>query len=270
MHIHITTLVENYVCGKKLKGEHGLSFFIDMGSHRLLFDTGASDLLLSNAEALGVDMSSVDFVLLSHGHNDHTGGLEAFFSVNKKAKIIAKREVLERKFNLRSEIGFPSLSPQIKDRFLFVDHFVEYIPGLFLVPQIDLTFEEDTHFKGFMIDKEGVKEQDQFNDELAVVLKTKKGHALLTACSHRGITNMVEQLKTHFNLLHLELILGGFHLRKSSNEVVNRVGDYLLENVQGSIGVCHCSGLDTYSLFKTKFGDQVFYNHTGKEIKLEL
>lgn len=269
MHIHITTLVENYVFGKGLKGEHGLSFFIDMGSHRFLFDTGASDLLLSNAKALGIDLSSVDFVILSHGHNDHTGGLEAFFSVNEKAKVVAKREVLERKFNLRSEIGLPSLSPQIMERFLFVDHFVEYVPGLFILPQIDLAFEEDTHFKGFFIEKEEGKRQDLFQDELAVVLQTKKGYALLTACSHRGITNMVEQLKTHFNLLHLELIVGGFHLRKSSREVIDRVSDYLLKNVEGSIGVCHCSGLEAYSLFKTKAEDQVFYNYTGKEIKLE-
>ncbi|NMA73612.1 MAG: MBL fold metallo-hydrolase [Bacteroidales bacterium] len=270
MHIHITTLVENYVSGKKLKGEHGLSFFIDMGPHRFLFDTGGSDLLLSNAETLGIDLSSVDFIILSHGHNDHTGGLEYFFSVNKKAKIIAKREVMERKFNLRTEIGLPALSSEILDRFIFVDRFVEYIPGLFIVPQIDLVFEEDTHFKGFFIEKRGEREQDLFDDELAVVLKTKKGYALLTACSHRGITNMVEQLKTHFNLLHLELILGGFHLRRSPKEVVDRVSDYLLENVKGSIGVCHCSGIDTYSLFKTKFADRVFYNYTGKEIKLEL
>ena len=75
MSIKITTLVENSVYGKGLQGEHGLSLLVDTGEHRLLFDTGASDLFIRNARILGIDLKEVDFLVLSHGHRDHTGGL---------------------------------------------------------------------------------------------------------------------------------------------------------------------------------------------------
>ena len=78
MSIKITTLVENSVYGKGLQGEHGLSLLVDTGEHRLLFDTGASDLFIRNARILGIDLKEVDFLVLSHGHRDHTGGLHHF------------------------------------------------------------------------------------------------------------------------------------------------------------------------------------------------
>ena len=270
MHITITTLVDNCVYGKNLKGEHGLSLFVDTGTHRFLFDTGASNLLLANAQTLGIDLSTVDFVILSHGHRDHTGGLEAFLTLNTKARVLAKPNIIYKKFTVRHENGMPQLPQSMKDRFIFIEDFTEYLPNVFIIPQIAITYEEATHRRGFFIEKEGETFRDDFSDELAVVIKTKKGYALLTACSHLGVTNIIEQLKTHFNLLHLELILGGFHLIKSPKEDIERVAYYLFDNVKGSVGLCHCTGIEAYPLFQNRLNKQVFYNHTGKEIKLEL
>ena len=70
----ITTLVENCVYGRKLQAEHGLSLYIETSGHRLLFDTGASDLFIRNARLLHIDLQKVDYLILSHGHSDHTGG----------------------------------------------------------------------------------------------------------------------------------------------------------------------------------------------------
>lgn len=270
MNITITTLVDNCVYGKNLKAEHGLSLFVDTGTHRFLFDTGASDLLLDNAQTLGIDLTTVDFVILSHGHRDHTGGLEAFLTLNTQAKVLAKPNIIHKKLTVRHENGMPQLPQSMKDRFIYLEEFTEYVPNVFIVPQIAISYEEDTHRRGFFIEKEGEIVRDDFSDELVVVIKTKKGHVLLTACSHLGVTNIVEQLKTHFNLLHLELILGGFHLMQSPKEEIERVAHYLADNVTGSIGLCHCTGVEAYPLFQKRLNEQVFYNHIGKEIKLEL
>lgn len=77
----ITTLVENCVYGRKLQAEHGLSLYIETQEHRLLFDTGASDLFIRNARLLHIDLQKVDYLILSHGHSDHTGGLRLFFGI---------------------------------------------------------------------------------------------------------------------------------------------------------------------------------------------
>ena len=89
----LTTLIDNYVEKASLYAEHGLSILIDTGIVKILFDTGQSDNFIHNAEVLGIDLKEIDFVVLSHGHFDHTGGLYPFLQLNKKAKIICKKEI---------------------------------------------------------------------------------------------------------------------------------------------------------------------------------
>ena len=77
----ITTLVENCVYGRKLQAEHGLSLYIETSEHRLLFDTGASDLFIRNARLLHIDLQKVDYLILSHGHSDVLTGIIVVVSV---------------------------------------------------------------------------------------------------------------------------------------------------------------------------------------------
>ena len=98
MHYKITTLVENAVYRRNLQAEHGLSLLIENNGYKILFDTGQSDLFIRNATLSDIEIAEVDFLILSHGHSDHTGGLRHFLSVNKKASVICKQEALYRKF----------------------------------------------------------------------------------------------------------------------------------------------------------------------------
>ena len=98
----ITTLVENCVYGRKLQAEHGLSLYIETSEHRLLFDTGASDLFIRNARLLHIDLQKVDYLILSHGHSDHTGGLRHFLELNKQATVVCKREADRKSTRLNS------------------------------------------------------------------------------------------------------------------------------------------------------------------------
>ena len=85
--MEITTLIENLVYQSGLVAEHGLSFYMEGCHKKILFDTGQSDRFIANAKALGVDLGDVDALIVSHGHYDHTGGLEAFLKINTKAII---------------------------------------------------------------------------------------------------------------------------------------------------------------------------------------
>ena len=129
MSIKITTLVENSVYGKGLQGEHGLSLLVDTGEHRLLFDTGASDLFIRNARILGIDLKEVDFLVLSHGHRDHTGGLHHFLAVNDKAQVVCKRELFRPKFKDERENGVMQPDALDSTRFRFVDEVTELCRG---------------------------------------------------------------------------------------------------------------------------------------------
>ena len=149
MNYKITTLAENSVYGKGLQGEHGLSLLVEAGEHKVLFDTGASDLFLRNARLLGLDLSDVEYVVLSHGHRDHTGGLYAFLKMNSVAKVVCKREVFRKKFKNERENGMLHPEALDKSRFWLVDETTEIVPGVFAFPDVKVVDRNDTHFEHF-------------------------------------------------------------------------------------------------------------------------
>ena len=93
-----TVLSDNRTCNDLLQTEHGLSILLETDKYRILLDTGASDVFIRNAEKIGIDLSTVDYVFISHGHNDHAGGLKHLMNINDKAKVIVSPNAINRKF----------------------------------------------------------------------------------------------------------------------------------------------------------------------------
>ena len=96
-----TVISDNRTCNDLLQTEHGLSILLETEHHRILLDTGASDVFIRNAEKMGIDLSTVDYVFISHGHSDHAGGLKHFMEINDKAKVIVSPDALKEKLNGR-------------------------------------------------------------------------------------------------------------------------------------------------------------------------
>ncbi len=268
MHYKITTLVENAIYGRGLQAEHGLSLLIETGKYKILFDTGQSDLFIRNAKLLNIDITDVDFLILSHGHSDHTGGLGHFLSANKKAPVICKQEALYRKFKDKRENGIIESKGLDLSRFCFITERTELISGLFLFPELPVMNEDDTHFERFFTQTPQGVIPDNFNDELAVTLTTKNTYSIISACSHRGITNIIRTIQSRFPGHTFKLLAGGFHIHNAQDEKFSIIADYLTNNLPEQIGICHCTGIDKYALFRQTFGNRVFYNHTGNTFYL--
>ena len=118
----LTVLSENTSVSDALEHEHGLSVYIETADHHILFDTGAGFIFIRNAEKLGVDLATVDLLVISHGHYDHGGGLRTFLEVNSHANIYIHKQAFEAHYSKRSEgiasIGLDeTLLPN--DRFVF-------------------------------------------------------------------------------------------------------------------------------------------------------
>jgi len=120
----VKTLVENTVISDEFKSEHELSLYIETKQHKLLFDLGASALFVENAIKLGVDLSDVDLVVISHGHYDHGGGLKAFLRINSKAKIYLHKKVFDKHYanRMSGEKAYIGLDERLmfNDRFIYV------------------------------------------------------------------------------------------------------------------------------------------------------
>ena len=141
----------------------------------------------------------------------------------------------------------------------------------FLFPSIDIINQADTHFERFWVQQEdGCKIPDTFQDELAVVLVEPEGFSVLSACSHRGITNILRTVQAAFPESPCKLLLGGFHIHNAEKQKYQVIADYLQEYLPRQIGVCHCTGVDKYAFFYKDFGDSTFYNYTGKLIQTDL
>lgn len=265
MNIRVTTLVENCVKRRGVKAEHGLSMLIETTDNLLLFDTGASNLFIDNAKALGKKIEDVDYLILSHGHSDHTGGLKAFLDLNTKAKVICKSSIFIPKFRGARENGISGIEAD-DSRFIFVDRVTELVPNIYIFPGIDIVNKKDTHFFEFEIKTERDREPDLFTDELAIAIVDEKMISILSACSHRGVTNIISSIRNYFPTHKLNYLVGGFHLIDSLQKDTLFIIDYLKNDMPEYIGVCHCTGIDNFITFVNMFGDKVFYNYCGTEI----
>lgn len=261
--MRIVTLVDNCVYGRKLQAEHGLSMYVETPHAKFLFDTGGSDLFIRNARFLHVDLKNVDFLVLSHGHSDHTGGLRAFLEYNQKAKVYCKKEVLDRKFKGERENGLEHAETLDLSRFCFLSELTEVSSGVYVLPELPIVNEKDTHFEHFEVLRDGLKRPDCFEDELALAIRESDEITVLSACSHRGITNIVEQVKRTFYNEPVKWVIGGYHIHNAADEKCTLIADYFKQMPETQIGVCHCTGVDKFAQLCSELGDRVFYNHTG-------
>ncbi len=263
----IICLIDNVTYGKGLMAEHGLSFYLEEGDLKLLFDTGQTGNIVRNAELLGVDLSRIDYLVLSHGHYDHTGGVGAFLKVNSKAKIIVKREIFRRKFSGEREIGFPKTIIIPEKRLIYVDQPFQLPEGVMVMPRIE-TYEIDgQHIAGFGIEEDGKQCPDPFDDELFLTIRKVDQIHLISSCSHRGIRNIIATAEAYFGCPVVS-VFGGFHLKDDADAKVIDLIEYFNKNNIKRIGINHCTGVEKYALFKQYAHGEVFYFHTGREINV--
>ena len=264
----ITTLIENLVYQPGLVSEHGLSIYIDTGRRRILLDAGQSSSCLANAESLGIDINNVDAVVISHGHYDHTGGLNAFLHKNAQAKVYLKKEALLPKYNSsRNFIGIPAIPEEYEKRLRFVEEVTEIDEGVFIVPTIPIVHEEDTSFSYFYTDRGEGLVDDTFEDELFLAIVSDNRLSVFSSCSHRGISNILEAAQRLFSL-PVDLVTGGFHLKNAPKEQLETVIKYLARIKPKKVGICHCTGIENFPEMTKAAGENVFYNYTGNIIKI--
>ena len=266
--MEIITLIENLVNGGNLQAEHGLSIYIETDKQKILFDTGQSGLFIENAKKLDINIKDIDTLVLSHGHYDHTGGLYPFLEINSKAKILAKKNLFIPKYSSKNRfIGTPYKEEPLKNRLVFVDTVTEIAENVFIMPEIDIHHSIDTNFKGLSRKEDKELVPDVFDDELFLVLKQENKINILTACSHRGITNICSTATEYFNL-PVGLIMGGFHMKDSSVEQYIGITHYFRTLQPDSIGVCHCTGIEKFAEMHQECEGHLFYNFTGNTIDI--
>lgn len=255
----LTVLVDNNtLIDRYFIGEPAVSYLIEADGKRILYDVGYSDSFIRNAQKLHIELLNLDYIVLSHGHLDHTWGLDPLLRMYTEASLegleIHKPKVIVHPktffFRPRTYIGGSGslISEERISEYFTIQKIEEpswVTEHLVLLPNIPKSndFEVQKPFKH--IRNSGKDEDDYVEDEIALAYKTKNGLVIANACSHRGICNTIEYAKNICKEDRISDVIGGFHLQNPEREVLEKTVDYFSENKPKNIHACHCTDLQS-------------------------
>ena len=267
----ITILYDAFAKRSDMEKDWGYAALIEYGGKRILFDTGDNpEILEKNAKAARADLSHLDFVVLSHRHSDHMGGMDYLLRVNPRVKIYAPKEnfgiygsSLPGTFYRRDEsltpseryydgappsvMKFGSAWPRV--HFELIESTQEIAPGI--------------HIIALVSDKPGTLELR----ELSLALQTPEGIVLVVGCSHPGIEKILAETVAIDR--HIHMVVGGFHLVTASDADIEKVVTNLHDtwNVD-YVAPGHCTGEPTFTGLKKAFGERYLYAGLGSQIEM--
>jgi len=269
----IIALVENTVEGKDLKTVHGLSIYIETPKHKLLFDLGPNDTVFENAAKLGVDLTEVDTVVISHGHYDHGASLGKFLEVNDKAKIYIRKQAFEPYFaDVKSEKKFIGLAPELagNERIVFTGDSMRIDDELFLFSNLEISLDTKGRNVLFKQTPDGY-EFDDFTHEQYLILASEGKAVLFSGCSHSGINGILAEAL--FYQPDICAVFGGFHLYdpnsgESEPDILIRWLAQMLNAYDPIFYTCHCTGQKAFDLMREIMGDKLRYLSTGMIVEI--
>lgn len=276
MGLHITTLSENTAGLGNFLGEWGLSILVETDGPNILFDTGQSISASHNADILGIDLSQIDKIVLSHGHFDHTGGLRQILrKTGKEIEIIAHPDMWQAKYATREGedryIGIPFQRQELESlgaRFNLTTESVRLTDNIMTTGEVPMVTDYE-EIEPYLVVKEGDDfKRDKLLDDQALIINTEPGLVVILGCAHRGIINTLYHAQQLTGVKTIDTVLGGCHLMDASEERVWLTIAALKELGVQRLGVSHCTGLPASAIMAQEFGDKFFFNNAGTILSL--
>ncbi len=270
---HITILVDNKAA-EGLVCEHGFSVWIETADRRVLFDTGQGGALAANSDSLGVDLRATDFVLLSHGHYDHTGGLPPALNLAPAAHVYLHPEATRTRYAVRDEaarsIGMPpatraALDTLPNEAVHWTTQPLELGCGLGLTGQIPRRTDFEDAGGPFFVDAQGM-DGDPIPDDQAMWFRTERGLVVVLGCGHAGLVNTLRQACVLSGEPRLHAVVGGFHLGEASDLRLERTVEVLLELAPDLVVPCHCTGNKATQALKAALGERARPGFAGMRL----
>ncbi len=262
---------------RKFITEHGISIYFEADGLKWLFDVGASPNFGINARKLGIDIDDVDYLVLSHAHRDHTGGLEYFLRRNKKARVVmaplnSGQLFVSYRKNIHHDITINhKIVAAFADRFDFADSDRSLSPNIKLIRTIPETYPlPKANCILFQTDGE-VERTDDFRHEIALTVRCTEGLVLFSGCSHHGILNILRAASRSFEDEKIIATIGGMHLpdtdlysKFETSEEITNIANTINRLYPGMrLFTGHCTGIQAQEQFSMIIPDRFYLFHSG-------
>lgn len=277
----VKVLIENSPSpiNPNIKAEHGLSIYVEHGSKKYLLDVGATGKWAENAEILGVDIENINYLMLSHGHIDHTGGLSTFFENNTKATVIASSKITDYHYSsFRHKDKVHDLTPDVQTLYRFVDR-MQYIDTNYkIADNVNLVFNKASSYAAPYANRylrvsgsDNIQHHYVADDEIAMTISTPEGLVILSSCSHSGMLNIIESCKAYTGINNVMAYIGGLHLvdTEGNTDNVEGISNIIKEEYPDmKLYAGHCTGNNAKKILSSELGDKYITIYSGKEIEL--
>ncbi|MBS5335023.1 MAG: MBL fold metallo-hydrolase [Anaerovoracaceae bacterium] len=267
----ITFLSDNKTENSLCMAEWGLSVLIESNGQKILFDVGASPLFVQNAQNLGIALSDVDAVVISHGHYDHTEGMEAFCKINKTAPVYIHKDAIseaygtdrngrieEKNCGMRWSGDFLN---DIKERLVFTQYTVPIKDNIVISGNIESKGTMTETF--YRPSQDGQMKEDDMEHEQILVVKEKEGIHIFSGCSHTGILTDIERAKEIFPGEKIISLTAGMHLYPLSDEEKKKTVESIYDMGVRYLFPVHCTGIKAIMMFKEKFASNCKVAYAG-------
>jgi len=242
------TILNDNVAGRRCRAEHGLSFLIE-ADEQILFDTGSSDLIGYNAKILNIDLEQIETIVLSHGHDDHTGGLILF----KGQKLICHPDTFLKRYRKsnHTELGIKWTETEIRNKFDLKTSRepVQISEQIYFLGEIPRKTDFESRSTAF---QKADGSDDFVPDDSGLAVKTHKGLVIISGCAHSGICNMTNHAKKVTGVEKVHLVIGGFHLQ-NDDAVTQSTIEWMKLNRVEKIIPSHCTGFEAQAVFYKSF-----------------
>ncbi len=277
MDVRVTVLAENSVVVPfNVIGEHGFAAFVETPDFNFLFDTGQGKALVNNALALKKDLTSIKFLYLSHGHYDHTGGIENLLKIKSPLTVYTHKDAFSKRYwsknNVKIYVGIPFSKAYLESlgaNFVYEQEFREIEKGIYSSGEIErkTDFEKiDEEMK--VENKNGELVQDQIWDDFSLAIDTSKGLVVILGCAHSGIVNILNHFINKTGKKDIYAVIGGTHLGFATNEQINATLEVIDKyNIQ-KLGASHCTGLEVGAKLYNKLKDRFFFAGVGSVLEV--